>query len=377
MADISQIGANIRMLREQKGLTQRSLADNVLVSFQAISAWERGLSVPDLENAVRLAEYFGVSVDALLTQNGQELFVGIDGDSVGTEFVLFDRSGAVKRIERQEGANPNDRDMEYSIRVLLRGLEQLLGNQVPKAIFAGIAGMSQKDYRKAIAARLAERFHTNVYVDLDAANVLSMGADPENSMAVICGTGSCVFVRKGDRQHHYGGWGYLFDQAGSGYDVGKDAIRCTLAAEDGLQPDSMLTSLVRQALGGNAFDNISTIYKKGSPYIAGFARCVLQAARGGDDTAMTILRENAERLSLLIRDAVRNHGMPAQLIATGDFLSNDMFRELVEQYAGVRLTIPETPCVYGACVEALRAEKLSIPENFQQNFADSYHMLGY
>ena len=61
MADISQIGTNIRMLREQKGLTQRALADNVLVSFQAISAWERGLSVPDLENAVRLAEYFGVN----------------------------------------------------------------------------------------------------------------------------------------------------------------------------------------------------------------------------------------------------------------------------------------------------------------------------
>lgn len=375
MADISQIGANIRILREQKGLTQRALADNVLVSFQAISAWERGLSVPDLENAVRLAEYFGVSVDALLTQNGQELFVGIDGDSAGTEFVLFDRCGNVKRIERQEGANPNDRDLEYSIRVLTRGLEQLLGNQVPKVIFAGIAGMSQKDYRKTIAVRLAERFHTKVYVDLDAANVLSMGADPENSMAVICGTGSCVFVRKGEKQHHYGGWGYLFDQAGSGYDVGKDAIRCTLAAEDGLQPDSMLTGLVRQVLGGNAFDHISTIYKKGSPYIASFAKCVLQAARGGDSSAWEILRENAERLSLLIRDAIRNHGMPSQLIATGDFLGNGMFRELVEQYAAVQLTIPENPPVYGACVEALRLEKLPIAEEFSRNFMESYQMI--
>lgn len=374
MADISQIGGNIRILREQKGLTQRALADNVLVSFQAISAWERGLSVPDLENAVRLAEYFGVSVDALLTQNGRELFVGIDGDSAGTEFVLFDKSGTVKRIERQEGANPNDRDMEYSIRVLIRGLEQLLGNQVPKAIFAGIAGMSQADYRKAIAARLAERFHTNVYVDLDAANVLSLGEDPENSMAVICGTGSCVYVRKGEKQYHFGGWGYLFDQAGSGYDVGKDAIRCTLAAEDGLQQDSVLTGLVRQALGGNAFDHISTIYKKGSPYIAGFARYVLQAAKAGDETAMTILRENAERLSMLIRDAIRNHGMPAQLIATGDFLSNDIFRELVEQYAGVRLTFPETPTVYGACIEALRAERLLPPAEFRQSFTESYKM---
>ena len=53
-----------------------------------------------------------------------------------------------------------------------------------------------------------------------------------------------------------------------------------------------------------------------------------------------------------------------------------MFRELVEQYAGVRLTIPENPSVYGACVEALRAEKLPLTEDFAQNFAESYHMAG-
>ena len=52
MADLTQIGKNIRNYRIRKGLTQRALADDVMVSFQAISAWERGLSVPDLENAV-------------------------------------------------------------------------------------------------------------------------------------------------------------------------------------------------------------------------------------------------------------------------------------------------------------------------------------
>ena len=56
MADISQIGSNIRILREKRGLTQRALADDMLVSFQAISAWERGQSIPDLENVVRIAD---------------------------------------------------------------------------------------------------------------------------------------------------------------------------------------------------------------------------------------------------------------------------------------------------------------------------------
>ncbi len=377
MADISQIGVNIRTLREQKGLTQRALADNVLVSFQAISAWERGLSIPDLENAVRLADYFGVSMDALLTQAGQELFVGINGDSICTEFVLFDKNGNVKRIERQEGTNPNDRGLEYSIGVLTRGLEQLLGNQVPRSVFAGISGASQLDYRKAISSRLSEKFHTNVTVDWDAANVLSMGTDPENSMAVICGTGSCVFVRKGDSQRHYGGWGTLFDQAGSAYDVGRDAIRSTLAAEDGLQEESLLTRLVHDALNGSAFDNISTIYKKGSPYIAGFAELVLQAAGSGDVNAEKILHSNAERLALLIRKAVNHNGTPAQIIATGSFIKNDVFRTMVEHQANVAMTLPELPQVYGACIEAMRAEGLQACEMFVQNFTDSYKMVAF
>ena len=375
MSDISRIGSNIRAFREKKGLTQRGLADNVLVSFQAISAWERGLSIPDLENAVRLANFFGVSVDALLTEAGQELFVGIHGDSTKTAFVLFEGDGTVKNIVFQEGANPNDRDLEHSIAVLSRGLEQLLGNHVPAAIFAGLAGASQANYQKAIMGRLADRFHTQVTVDWDAANVLSMGVDPRNSMAVVCGTGSCVFVRKGSEQYHYGGWGHLFDQAGAAYDVGKDALRSTLAAEDGLAQCGLLTDMVHEALGGNVFDHISTIYKNGQPYIAGFSKLVLKAAQAGDSCAINILQENAKRLAQLITTAIGKHGMPGQIISVGSFLRNDMFRSMVEQQAGIRLIMPDIPPVYGACIEALRGRGVAISSSFHQNFLESYKMM--
>ena len=375
MANISRIGNNIRAFREKMGLTQRALADSVLVSFQAISAWERGLSIPDLENAVRIAEYFGVSVDALLTESGQELFVGIDGDSTKTEFVLFEKSGTVKKVVCREGANPNDRDLEHSVQVLTTGLELLLGSRVPRVVFAGIAGASQANYQKIIGNRLSERFRTKAVVDWDAANVLSMGADPENSVAVVCGTGSCVFARKGSEQYHYGGWGYLFDQAGSAYDVGKDAIRCTLAAEDGLVSQSLLARQIRNALGGGAFDNISTIYKNGTPYIAGLARIVLEAAQAGDSTANEILRSNAQRLALLIKTAVARHGVPREVVASGSFLKHELFRGMVEEQAGIDLVVPALPAVYGACVEALRAEGIPIPPEFHQNFVDSYKLM--
>lgn len=53
-------------LRREKGITQLRLADDLNYSDKAVSKWERGESVPDACTLVRIAEYFGVSVDCLL-----------------------------------------------------------------------------------------------------------------------------------------------------------------------------------------------------------------------------------------------------------------------------------------------------------------------
>ena len=375
MADLTQIGKNIRNYRVREGLTQRALADNVMVSFQAISAWERGLSVPDLENALRLANYFGVSVDALFAECEKTLLVGIDGGGTKTEFVLFDRGGTVHNVVRCEGSNPNDAGIDHAIEVLSGGLEQLLRGKHTEAIFAGIGGVSLEKYQIAIREQLSARFHTLIGADTDAANVLSMGEDPSNSLAVICGTGSCVFVRKGTERYRIGGWGYLLDQAGSAYDVGKDGLRCALAAEDGLAPKSLLTEKITEAMGGSIFPNISTIYKNGRPFIADLALLVLEAANAGDPDAIGILEQNAQRLGGLLRAAVEQYDAPCQAVAAGSFLKADIFRNIVQQVSGVTLILPELPPVYGACVEAMRLAQFTIDPEFLDNFTESYRRM--
>ena len=375
MADISRIGENIRLMRENMGLTQNALAEKVLVSFQAISSWERGMSVPELENAVRLAEFFNVSLDALLSGKEQPLYVGIDGGGSKTEFVLFEQNGTVRNVVFTEGSNPNDNGVEKSLQVLGEGLERLLQRLQPEAVFAGIAGASAGDHRTSITRYLQDRFHTNVYADTDAANILSYGDDPDNAGALICGTGSCVFIRKGQERYRLGGWGYLFDQAGSAYDVGVDAFRCALAVEDGMMEPNPLSWRVEEVLGGKTFANIPMIYKKGRPYIAGFARLVVSVAETGEPHAMEILHRNAERLAELIKTGVRNYGKPSQFVAGGGFLKSDLFRGMVEEAAGIPLVIPELPPVYGACIEALRCENIPITKEFKKIFTESYRRI--
>ena len=232
--------------------------------------------------------------------------------------------------------------------------------------------MSLEKYQIAIKERLGERLHTLIGADTDAANVLSMGADPDNSLAVICGTGSCVFVRKGTQRYRLGGWGYLLDQAGSAYDVGKDGLRCALAAEDGLAPSSLLSEMMIKALGGNVFGNINTIYKNGRPFIADLALLVVEAAHAGDSDAIGILRQNAERLAQLLKAAVERYDAPRQAVAAGSFLKDDIFRAMVQEMSEVELIMPELPPVYGACVETMRLAKNPIPEDFLSNFTESY-----
>jgi len=64
--DIEAIGKRISDLRKKNDLTQMELADKLLISYQAVSNWERGLTMPDISKLPELAEIFGVSVDEIL-----------------------------------------------------------------------------------------------------------------------------------------------------------------------------------------------------------------------------------------------------------------------------------------------------------------------
>ena len=58
-----RIGAAIKKLRTNKNVTQEQLADYLNVFFQAVSKWETGVTVPDVQLLPKLAVYFGVSID--------------------------------------------------------------------------------------------------------------------------------------------------------------------------------------------------------------------------------------------------------------------------------------------------------------------------
>ena len=63
------IGKNIQFLRKKQNLTQQDLADKLNYTAKAISKWERGDSIPELETLILIAKEFNVTLDYLVNEN--------------------------------------------------------------------------------------------------------------------------------------------------------------------------------------------------------------------------------------------------------------------------------------------------------------------
>ena len=64
--DQQKIGAFLKELRRERGLTQEDLAEEVGVARRTVSRWETGRSLPDLDLLPRLAELYQVDLRELL-----------------------------------------------------------------------------------------------------------------------------------------------------------------------------------------------------------------------------------------------------------------------------------------------------------------------
>ena len=66
MFDTQIIGRRIDELRKQNNMTQFELADKLSISFQAVSNWERGNSMPDISKLPQISELFNTSIDEII-----------------------------------------------------------------------------------------------------------------------------------------------------------------------------------------------------------------------------------------------------------------------------------------------------------------------
>ncbi len=101
------LSENIKRLRAESGMSQEELAARLAVVRQTVSKWERGMSVPDADMVVRLAELFGVPVSELLGTQTQDAAADLAAELARANSLLAEKAAAERTasiISRRRGA---------------------------------------------------------------------------------------------------------------------------------------------------------------------------------------------------------------------------------------------------------------------------------
>ncbi len=301
-------------------------------------------------------------------------YIAIDGGGTKTEGVLTDTYGRVLAHAFGAASNPNDVTLAGSVKVLTGVVNTLLEQAgltldvLPEvSLFGGIAGGI--NYGPALETALREAYPAvgALGIRSDIQILLSGELPVGDGACIICGTGSACFLRRGDEFIRIGGWGYLLDSGGSGYDIGRDALEAVLRAHDGRGGKTALTDLLTAHLGGEVHTKITDIYREGKPYIAACTPCVFKAAKAGDAVAYAILRRNARALAEYMETAW-NH-LTESILPKTTFLPVVMGGGISQKEANywiplvesckdpavpAKITVATAAPVFGAVVEAAK-----------------------
>lgn len=348
----------IKDLRLRDNITQKKLAELLHYSEKAVAKWESGKSLPSIETLYKIALLFNVTVDYLLTTQNDVYFLGIDGGGTETKYAISDKDGNVFKRYVGIGCNPIDLGWEKSLAILTEGIKTICSG-IPYrniVLFAGLAGWHSYSNKKYLMNGLEMLGFNKVAFGSDVDNAISIGLNDEDGLVVIMGTGISIIRRIGGENEYVSGWGYLIDDGGSGYNIGRDGLCAYFAEYDGTGEHTSITEYVveKAKLEGRAL--CSEIYAGGKRYVASFAKSVFASAMEGDKIANDIIDKNVEIASTLIVKAVKPLSKDVNIVFTGGVIEQEFFREKVFkrlQKEGLsNLSMVNAPLVDGALKRA-------------------------
>lgn len=238
--------------------------------------------------------------------------LGIDAGGTKTVCLLANGAGETLAEARGPGANLQAVGELEVEKVLHDVMERALGDRplVPSAICLGMAGVDRPD-DYAIVSSLMRRigYKARIIVANDALIALVAGLGHAPGVVLIAGTGSIAYGRNAENQAaRAGGWGYVLGDEGSGYWIGRNALRAVVRQADGRGRPTALTPFVLDHFGiVRPQELVHAIYHRNlrPAAIAAVSHCVQRAADEGDETALNILTVGARELAACAAAVVR------------------------------------------------------------------------
>ena len=306
----------------------------------------------------------------------EKYFIGADGGGTKTQFVLCGGDGKVLAQIKSGCSNPINVGVKHCADVLQEGISVLLAQLPAMArcmVFAGIAGAASGNYGVEIAALIPENEKYKLYVGSDIVNALNAAFGFEDGLAVIGGTGSACYVRKGNAYCRVGGGGWRLDRGGSGYAIAVRAFDAVLRETDGRGTKTCLSAAVAEKYG--AFpENLSKVYDLSVEEVASFAKYVFQGYEQKDEVCASILQETAAYMAELVKTGFRVTALKERRAALvgGLFQDGPLLSMLSAKLPDCNFFVANRPAVLGAALEAVRLGGEKTEKEFAKNFIDTF-----
>ena len=255
--------------------------------------------------------------------------VGIDAGGSKTVCQVGAPDGGVLREARGPGANLQSAG-ELQVEKVLHDVMNDI-NESPAAICVGMAGVDRPNDARLMRAMLSRLCRgSRALIVNDALIALEAGAPQAAGIVLIAGTGSIAYGR--DAHGHAaraGGWGNVLGDEGSGFWLGRQALRAVLRAADQRGEATALTDRVIAHFDvARPQDLVQPIYEGGMKpkVVAAIAPMVADVADAGDAVARQIVDAGVEELVSAVQSVARRLDLSTREIPVP--LAGGIFREV-------------------------------------------------
>jgi glucosamine kinase len=294
--------------------------------------------------------------------------LGLDAGGTKTVCYLSDERCAVLAEARGPGANLTAAGAQGVAKILAQVIGEVLRSRPGDvtSLCVGMAGVDRPHEAALIRSLILGIVSvSHMAIVNDALVALEAGAPGAPGIVIISGTGSIAYGRDDrGRAARSGGWGHVLADEGSGYWLGRQALRAAMRESDGRGPTTALTGrLLEHYQVARAQDLVRKVYVgdlKPSA-IATLATIVQSAAEDRDPVANEIIDTGATELAAAAVAVARRLQLstPTVVLAGGIFRAVPRMRtgvtsRLLAQLPGARAQPLEVEPAIGAVRLALR-----------------------
>jgi len=307
--------------------------------------------------------------------NSKVFIIALDGGATKTDLAIADINGNVLSLGKGGPSNITIVGVEGLKRSISEAYKNALSKiraRLPRAeiLVACLAGVGGPKRRKLALEVLLElnkelEMAKRVILEPDVIAALMSVTLGKEGVVVISGTGSIVFgVNEQGIKVRVGGWGYLIDDEGSAFYIGREAIRIALKFEEGRIKDKRFVEEILRYLNVDTVEEIVDLIALGHigvREIASLAPVVVELAEEGNGQAKKIITKAVSELVEMVELVIRRLklksptiGVSGSVLLKSKYVYEIFKNETKKKLPDSNIVRPTHPPLVGALIYAYK-----------------------